>query len=270
MKKTLIFMLCALMTVSTLMLGIAAAEETTEESTPAFDPLHIVFNSTLTGKMNVLETINGMEKGSISKTDEWAGVKMEIKDSSDPHISVNYAGYIKKTGNEKQNIENNPYLVLKLLADEIAFDDFEIYYCIGDNLTYTEDARVASDYAIDAGDGVLYFIFDLSIAEGEMRNFRIDINGADEGALMYLTDMIFFASEEDALNWCDYTEEEEETTEAPTESETEAPTEPESSSEIPTAPPATSDEGGCGSIVGAGLASASLIALGALCLKKKD
>ncbi len=276
MKKTLLFVLCALMLVSVMMMGITAAEETTEateqtteDQTPTFDPLHIVFDASLTGKMNVLETINGMQKGSISKAGEWPGVKLEIKDPSDPHISVNYAGYIKKSGNEKQYVENNPYLVLKLTAEEIEFDDFEIYYCIGDILTYTEDAKISSDYAIEADDNVLYFIFDLSDAEGEMRNFRIDITGAYEGSLMYLTDMVFFASEEDALNWCGYFEEEEDTTEAPTEPEA-VPTEPESSSEIVTAPPATEEEGGCGGILGAGLATASLIALGAVCLKKKD
>ncbi len=274
MKRTLILILCAIMLTSCMMLGIHAAEETTEATTedtaPAFDALHIVFNSSLTGKMNVLESINGMEKGSgVSKTNEWDGVKLEVKDSGDPHVSINYAGYIKKSGNEKQYIENNPYMVLKVLAEEIAFDDFEIYYCIGDVLTYTEDARIASDYAIDMGDGTLYFIFDLSDAEGEIRNIRIDINGAEEGALMYLTDMIFLTSEEEALDWCGYSEDEE-TTEAPTEAETDAPTEPEGSSEIATAPPATEDDDGCGGMIGAGLATVSLIALGAACIKKKD
>lgn len=274
MKRTLSLVLCAIMLTSCMMLGIYAAEETTEatteETAPAFDPLHIVFNASLTGKMNVLESVNGMEKGNISKTGEWDGVKLEIKDAGDPHVSINYAGYIKKSGNEKQYIENNPFMVLKILTEEIAFDDFEIYYCIGDVLYYTEDARSASDYAMDMGDGTLYFIFDLTDdAEGEMRNFRIDINGAEEGAVMYMTDMIFFASEEEALDWCGYSEDED-TTEAPTEAETDAPTAPEGSSEIVTAPPATEDDSGCSGMIGAGLATASLIVLGAVCIKKKD
>ena len=136
-------------------------------------------------------------------------------------------------------------------------------------MNFTEDAKVTSDYAIDTETGILYFIFDLSDAEGEMKTFRIDITGAYEGTLVYLTDMAFFASEDDALTWCGYSEDEE-TTQATTEAPTQEQTQPESDSEIQTAPPVSTEKEGCGSIVGAGLATVAMIALGALCIKKKD
>ena len=91
------------------------------------------------------------------------------------------------------------------MADEIAFDDFELYYCAGNVLSYAEEYRTGSDYAIDAGNGELYFVYDLTgDAEGAYSMFRVDIHNPEVGALMYLTDVVFFANEEAALEWCGY------------------------------------------------------------------
>lgn len=281
MKRILIFILCALMLTYCTVLGTLAAEETTAEETTAeettaeevtFDPLHIVFNSSLTGKKNIVEGANGMGKGGISKTDAWEGYKIVISDTADPHMGINYGSYLKKTGNQPIMIENTPFVVLRVLSEDYLFDDFEIYYCAGEVMNFTEDCKTASDLPYDAGEGVLYFIFDLTDdAEGEFHNMRVDITGAEEDALMFLTDVALFATEEEALNWCGYTEEEQDTTEATTEAPTVEETEPEGSSEILTAPPvSTEKEDGCGSVIGASLATASLLVLGALCIKKKD
>ncbi len=283
MKKVLIFMLCALMLTSCAVLGTLAAEETTAEETttatedttaaPTFDPLHIVFNSSLTGKKNIVEGANGLGKGGISKTDAWEGYKIVISETDDPHMGVNFSAYIKKTENQPVMIENTPFIVIRVLAEEILFDDFEIYYCAGDVVTFTEDCKTASDIPIDNGNGELFFIFDLTDdAQGTLNNLRIDITGAEEDAEMYITDIALFATEDDALNWCGYEEPETQETE-PQETETEAEvTTPAEDEEIQTAPPANTDDkkDGCGSVLSAGLVTVSMIALGAVCIKKKD
>ena len=90
---------------------------------------------------------------------------------------------------------------------------------------------------------------------------------------MYLTDVVFFANEEAALEWCGYYNQP--TTEATTEEVTEEVTETE---EETTKAPATTEaktekveeKSGCGSVIGAGLVTLSLLALGVACTKKKN
>lgn len=279
MKRVLTVLLAMLLAFSCLTLIAFAAEEPTDSSAQdttvateevVFDPLHIIFNSSLTGKKNIVTTTNHMAKGTVSKTDEWPGVKIEITETEDPHFGVNYDTYIQKIGAEPQNIENTPFVVLKVLTEEIAFDDFEIYYCAGDVTAPVEECRAISDYAFDAEDGSVYFIFDLTDdATGALHQLRIDISGAEEGALMYLTDIVLLATEQEALDWCGYEETEAPETEAPTAEEA-TTAKKEEPTEVPTAAPVTKEEGGCGSIITAGFASLALVILGAVCITKKD
>ena len=275
MKHIVSALLIAALLVSCLTLGIFAEEETTEAAS-AQEPNRIVFNSELTGKKNIIMSTHDLAKGSgsVSKSDEWQGIKIEIENSEDPHIGLDIAKFFNRFGFEPLTVEAAPFIVLKVMADEIAFDDFEIYYCAGSVTNPVEECRTPSDYAYDAGNGELYFVYDLTDdAEGAYNVFRVDIHNPEVGALMYLTDIVFFANEEAALEWCGYYNQP--TTEAPTEEVTEEVTETE---EETTKAPATTEaktekaeeKSGCGSVIGAGFVTLSLLALGVACTKKKD
>lgn len=278
MKRMLSLFLCMLILASCLAIGVYAAEETTAEETTEEDageevvqsPTHITMHPDLLGKKNIISSTNGLKKGNISKTGEWPGLKIEVSDPVDPHVGLNYDNFIAKIGAEPMAIETAPFIVFKVLTEDIFFDDLEIYYCAGDVITPSEDYRTGSDFAFEGGEGVLYFIYDLTDdASGNLHSLRVDPLGADEGVLMYLTEILFFATEDEALAWCDYVEPE--TEEPTTKEETEAPTTQEDS-ELQTAAPIVDDgkSEGCGSIMSATFASLALIALGAICIKKRD
>lgn len=280
MRNILSAILIAALLISCLSICVFAEEETTEaetEAASAQEPNHIVFNSEITGKKNIILNANHMVKGtgSVSKSNEWKGIKMEIDNAEDPHIGLDISKFFKRFEFESLTVEAAPFVVIKVLAEEILFDDFEIYYCAGDVLNFSEDYKTSSDFVHDNGNGELFFVYDLTDdAEGQYRTFRVDITGAEEGAVMYLTDIVFFASEEEALEWCGYNEEAEETTtEQVTEEQTEAETEQESAEETTKKPATTTkveEEKGCGSVIGAGLVTVALLALGVACTKKKD
>lgn len=280
MRNILSAILIAALLISCLSICVFAEEETTEAETEAASaqaPNHIVFNSEITGKKNIILNANHMVKGtgSVSKSNEWKGIKMEIDNAEDPHIGLDISKFFKRFEFESLTVEAAPFVVIKVLAEEILFDDFEIYYCAGDVLNFSEDYKTSSDFVHDNGNGELFFVYDLTDdAEGQYRTFRVDITGAEEGAVMYLTDIVFFASEEEALEWCGYNEEAEETTtEQVTEEQTEAETEQESAEETTKKPATTTkveEEKGCGSVIGAGLVTVALLALGVACTKKKD
>ena len=286
MKRILSMLLCAAILICCASLCVFAeeqttqaevttqAEETTEAEASEQTPTHIVFNQELVGKKNLIVSQNHMVKGAgnISKSGEWPGVKIEVSNPEDPHVAVDVAKFFKKFGFDPLTVEATPVIVIKVLAEEIAFDDFEIYCCAGDVLSANEDCRFGSDVAFEGENQDLYFIYNLTgKAAGEYHSLRVDLLAADEGALSYMTDIVFFENEEAALEWSGYynqpTEEpttEEPTTEAETEQETEAQT------KKPAATTEAEQEAGCGSVIGAGLVALSLIALGAVCIKKRD
>lgn len=281
MKHLLSLLLCAAMLACFASLCVYAAEETTaaadqetttEAPASAQTPTHIVFNAELTGKKSLAQSSNQMGKGSgtVSKSGEWNGLKMLISGSEDPHIGIDLAKFFNRFEFEPTTVEATPFIVLKLYAEEILFDDFEIYYCAGDVSAPVEECKTASDYVYDAGNGDLYMVYDLSgDASGAYHMIRIDPIGAEVDALMFLTDIVFFATEDEALDWCGYYDQP--TTEEPTTEEKTTETPTEEASETASQAPSVSkpEEKGCGSIVSIG-AVVALISLGAVCIKKKD
>ena len=274
MKHLLSLLLCAAMLVCCLSLCVYAEEETTAQAESVQQRTHIVFNTEMTGKKNLIQSPNHMAKGggTISKSGEWQGIKIDVNNPEDPHFGLDLKKFFNKFGFEPLKADEHPFIVLKVLAEEITFDDFEIYYCAGSVASPVEDCKSASDYAYEAGNGELYFVFDLTDdAEGEYHQIRVDITGAEEGSLMYLTELVFFASEDEALSWCGYydepaTEATEETTTAAPETEAETEDATEADTKKPAAKP---EEKGCGGVIGIG-AVVAIIALGAVCIKKKD
>ena len=150
MKRIFSTLLTALLLLSCLSIYAVAAEETTAADTETVEqkPLHVIFNGDVIGKKSIIQSANHMNKGSgsVSKTNEWQGIKIDIKNPEDPHIALNYKNYLSKMGFEPQNIEDSPFVVLKVLADEILFDDFELYYCAGDVVNFGEEHKTASDF----------------------------------------------------------------------------------------------------------------------------
>ena len=289
MKKTLSMILCVLMLASCLALSAFAAEETTaeaaadqttaeatEETTAAQEVERtndrIVLNTDLTTKPNPVTSANGMNKGSgISKKGEWEGYKVDVKDPQDPNFGFNYGTYCKKYDLTPLTAEDVSYIVLKVFVPEEGYyDDFEIYYCAGTVTAPTEEAKATSEYC-DEANGFVYFLFNLEGTwSGEISQLRIDPIGMSEDDVLYVTEIALFKTEEDAITWCGFEEEE---TEATTEEQTEEPTTEKITEEESTRDPAVTrpskDDKGCGGMISIG-AIVAIISLGAVCIKKKD
>ena len=285
MKKTVSMILCVLMLASCLALYAVASEDTTAadtteatEDTTAAQEIErandlIVFNTDLITKPNPLMGNNGLTKNSgVSKKGEWDGFKIEIKNPEDPNFSFNYTTYCKKYDLTPLTSEDVSYVVLKVMVPEDGYyDDFELFYCAGNVTVPAQDYAATSEYC-DEGNGFVYFIYNLEGAwEGEINQFRIDPVGSDEGEILYLMEIALFKTEDDAITWCDFDEEEtEETTEAKTEAPTtEKVTEEESTRDPAATRPGKEDKKNCNSVIGVG-AIVAMLSLGIVCFKKKD
>lgn len=239
-----------------------AAEETTEAE-PSYSNTLLVFGS----NMKVLTSLNGIHK-TLYKS-EWEGARLKITDSGDPYLSINWSQYINKAKLEKVDSQSYPFLVFKLKVVGY-IEDVELFYCAGSVSGATQEFATTTDYPPECSGEIEYIIYDLTgDCEGNYNMFRFDPMGADEETIIYLYEMAFFATEEEALAYAGYDEEEdttpEETEEDTTPEETEAPTQ-----EIQTAPPASTEpEKSCGSVIGVSTLVA-IITLGAVCIKKKD
>ncbi len=278
MKKALSMILCVLLLASCLALYAFAAEDTTaaEDSTAAETVERtndkIIFDADLAIKPSCFMGLNGLVKGSgVSKTGEWEGFKIEIKNSTDPNFAFNYQTYCNKFDLTPLTGEEAPYIVLKFFVPEgYYYNDFEIYHCAGDVTAPTEEAKATSEYC-DEANGFVYFIYNLEgMWSGNISQLRIDPVGVEDGDLFYLMELAIFKSEDEAIAWCDFDEEETETETETAEETTEEKTEEDSTKKPTASKPTDKNEKGCGSVIGTGLMALSLIALGAVCTKKKD
>ena len=282
MKKLLALVLSLLMVASCFALSAIAAEETTaeettveetnaeettEEAAPVYSNTLLIFNDDAKA-MKLLSSPNSINKTFFKS--EWEGARLLITDAGDPYVYIQWSNYIKKAGLEKVDSQAYPYVVFKLKVVGY-IDDIELFFCAGDIQGADPAYATVTDYPCDSTGEIEYIIYDLTDdCEGNYNSFRFDPMGSDEDTEIYLYEMALFATEEEALAYAGY-DEEEETTVADTEDDdtteeaTEAP-----SAEIQTAPPATTEpEKSCGSVIGAG-ALIAIISLGALCIKKKD
>ncbi len=285
MKKLLALVLSLLMVASCFALTAIAAEETTEETTeentyvdgttvedtteeaaPSYSNTLLIFNDDCKA-WRLLSAPNGVNKTFFKS--EWEGARVLINDPGDPYFYIQYSQYIRKADLEHLDSQSYPFVVFKLKIEGYV-DDFELFYCAGTVNGADPAYATVTDYPCEGTGEIEYIIYDLTgDCEGNYNSFRFDPMGADEETVIYLYEMAFFATEEEALAYAGYDEEEdttpEDTEDDTTEEETEAPT-----SEIQTAPPATTEpEKSCGSIISV-TALVAMIALGAVCIKKKD
>ena len=249
---------------------VAEGEETTEEA-PSYSNTKIVFDENAKA-MKILGSQNGLNK-TFYKAEEWEGARLKITKPEDPYVAINFNQYIKKADLEKLDSQSYPYIVFKLKVEGY-IDDIELFYCAGDVTAATGGFSTTTDFPGMYDGSVEYIIYDLTgDCEGNYNMFRFDPMGADDDTLIFLYEMAFFATEEEAIAYAGFDQEPEieETepveTEAPTtEKETEAPT-----TEAVSRPERgdKAEEKGCGGIISVG-AFVALIALGVVCIKKKD
>ena len=287
MKKLLAFILSLLMVASCFALAAVAAEETTaseettaaegettaagEETTEAeakdFVNTKLVFNSDAQG-MKLLNGQNGINKAFYNSA--WEGAMLKITKPEDPYVYLNWANYCKKADLEQLDSQSYPFVVIKLKVEGY-IDDIELFYCAGEISGADPAYATTTDLPCDCTGEVEYIIYDLTgDCEGNYNQFRIDPMGADEDTIIYLYEVAMFATWEEAEAYAGIEETEAPETEAPTAAETEEETEAETQAE--TKKPAAEkpeEKKGCGSVVSIG-AVVAIIALGVVCIKKKD
>lgn len=248
----------------------AEGEETTEGEAPSYSNTLIVFNNDAKD-MKILGSQNGLNK-TFYKAEEWEGARLKITKPEDPYVAINFNQYIKKAGLEKLDSQSYPYIVFKLKVEGY-IDDIELFYCAGDVVGATGGFSTTTDYPGMYDGSVEYIIYDLTgDCEGNYNMFRFDPMGADDDTLIFLYEMAFFATEEEAIKYAGF----DQVTEAPTTEPAETEPATEKQTEAPTTEAVSrpergdkAEDKGCGGIISVG-AFVALIALGAVCIKKKD
>lgn len=102
--------------------------------------------------------------------------------ASDPFICFNYNNYLKKFGISAANADEYKYVVLKIRAENVTSDAFEMFYAAGAIKNYT--AGLSKVAAFDmAQTGWQYVVYDLSDTNwsGDIRLFRFDFLTAPSG-----------------------------------------------------------------------------------------
>lgn len=285
MKKLLALVLSMLLVASCMALVAVAEEETTatettsEENTtgeaaPSFSNTLLIFDDHAKA-FKLLSSPNGIDKRffSTSATEEqWEGAKLVLTDIGDPYVSIQWNSYIRKASLDKVDSQEYPYVVFKIKVDGYV-EDFELFYCAGTVAGADQNYATTTDYPHSNTGEIEYIIYDLTDdCEGDYNMFRFDPMGSDEDTVVYLYELAMFQTEEEALAYAGYDDEEPEDTTAPeSEEQTTVEDTEDKDEEIQTAAPVV-DEGekeGCGSVVSV-TAMVALISLGAVCLKKKD
>lgn len=282
MKKLLALVLSLLLVASCFAM-IINAEETTEEDA-AYTNTLLTFNSE-TMKFKMLSGHTGMSKPICNSG--WEGVRLKLTDTGDPYVTILFnEKYIKGAGLESLDSQAYPFVVFKVIIEGYV-EDIELFYCTGDSTTPDPAFSSVTDFPCESSGEAEYVIYDLTDdCEGIYNCFRFDPMGADEDTVIYLCEMAFFATEDEALAYAGYgedgdngedgegegeetTEESVEETEEQTEATTEKQTEKETTKAQKTEKETEAADDGCGGIVSIG-AVVAMISLGIVCIKKKD
>ena len=247
----------------------AEGEETTEGEAPSYSNTLLVFNENAK-EMKILTSPNGINKTYFKS--EWEGARLKITKPDDPYVQITWSQYIRKADLEQLDSQSYPFVVFKLKVVGY-IDDIELFYCAGEISGPTGGYSSTTDFPGMYDGSVEYIIYDLTgDCEGNYNVFRFDPMGADEDTEIYVYEMAFFATEDEAIKYAgldQVTEPEEsetESAEVTTEEKTEAPT-----TEAASKPERgeKEEEKGCGGIISVG-ALVAMISLGVVCIKKKD
>ena len=278
MKKLLALVLSLLLVASCFALSISA-EDTTEGEDAAYTNTVLKFDAE-TMKMKVLTGQMGISKP-VCNTG-WEGARLKLTDVGDPYVTIQFNNYIRKAGLEDLDSQTYPFVAIKVVIEGYV-EDIELFICAGDVLAPDPAFSSVSDYPCESSGEAEYVIYDLTDdCEGIYNSFRFDPMGADEDTVIYLCEIAFFATEDEALIYAGYgedgdgegedeetTEESVEETEEQTEEKTEKKTEKETTKAQKTEKETEAAEEGCGGIISIG-AVVAMISLGIVCIKKKD
>ena len=211
------------------------------------------------------------------EAEPWDGIRMGVTDGTDPSVTLDWASYLYKAYLDSVDSQVYPFVAFKLKVVGYV-SDFELFYCAGEIRKPTAGYSELTYYGCESNGEVEYILFDLTeMCEGDYNRLRLDINGSEAGTEVYLYEVALFATEQEALVYMgliapDEEPTTEEETETATEQVTEQKTEPttEATGDVTTEAAATQEKkSGCGAIVGAGMITVCLVALGAACINKK-
>ena len=247
----------------------AEGEETTEGEAPSYSNTLLVFNENAKD-MKIITSPNGINKTYYKS--EWEGARLKITKPDDPYVQITWSQYIRKADLEQLDSQSYPFVVFKLKVVGY-IDDIELFYCAGEISGPTGGYSTTTDFPGMYDGSVEYIIYDLTgDCEGNYNVFRFDPMGADEDTEIYVYEMAFFATEDEAIKYAGL----DQVTEAPTTEPAETEPATEKETEAPTTEAASrpergekEEEKGCGGIISVG-ALVAMISLGIVCIKKKD
>ena len=247
----------------------AEGEETTEGEAPSYSNTLLVFNENAKD-MKIITSPNGINKTYYKS--EWEGARLKITKPDDPYVQITWSQYIRKADLEQLDSQSYPFVVFKLKVVGY-IDDIELFYCAGEISGPTGGYSTTTDFPGMYDGSVEYIIYDLTgDCEGNYNVFRFDPMGADEDTEIYVYEMAFFATEDEAIKYAGL----DQVTEAPTTEPAETEPATEKETEAPTTEAVSrpergdkAEDKGCGGIVSVG-AVVAMIALGVVCIKKKD
>ncbi len=225
----------------------------------------------------------------------WTGARIQYEDdgtgAAEPNFTINYRAFCALNGLTPINTGDAGWVVLKLQAENTTGDLrmvalLDDAYSIHDAGAYTTPSEQGE---LQGTGEVEYLIYDIAdLASGQVNYLKIYVEEMTEEAVIYLHEVSFFATMEEAYDYAgivletepEETEPEEEThaqdqeTEAKDtqaqDQETQAQAQgTEAQGTDAEGTDATTDEG-CGSVVGFGAAALLAAAAAAVVLKKKD
>lgn len=181
---------------------VTTDETTTEEQTTVnefndpVDPAHITFTGQESfGWKKMLSEANQCEYEIVK--DEECGYVLKLTTKSganDPFICFNYGNYVKKFGMSAASADDYKYVVLKIKAESVTSDQFEMFYAAGAVKNYTAGLSKVSVFDM-TNDGWQYMVFDLSSTNwsGDIRLFRFDflVSPSGGGESIYIASIDF-------------------------------------------------------------------------------
>lgn len=182
---------------------------TTEEQTTINEfndpvsPTHVTFTGQESFNWKKMLSDANQCKFEIVK-DEECGYVLKLttaSGASDPFICFNYYNYVRKFNMTAASADEYKYVVLKIKAENVTSDSFEMFYAAGEYKNYTAGMSKVSVFDM-TNTGWQYLVFDLSGAvwSGDIRMFRFDFlttpSGGDES--VYIASIDFCQTPDEA------------------------------------------------------------------------
>lgn len=182
---------------------------TTEEQTTINEfndpvsPIHVTFTGQESFNWKKMLSEANQCKFEIVK-DEECGYVLKLttaSGASDPFICFNYYNYVRKFNMTAASADEYKYVVLKIKAENVTSDSFEVFYAAGEYKNYTAGMSKVSVFDM-TNTGWQYLVFDLSGAvwSGDIRMFRFDFlttpSGGDES--VYIASIDFCQTPDEA------------------------------------------------------------------------